>query len=360
MPPIDDKGGLSLDPGDWGIIVRYSPSLLAWSRLVAATSTERCVSGEGGTLHPVFSVVPEIRSSAPDIGYVRSLGPLFVPPSGHKFVVVKLKNLELRCFAFNCELRYHGSDVRLAWMFRYGDDPIEETAERLYTLAAEEAGKPAEWFQELKSSRPQEHDRWIRIARLLLFAVPRGVPASQLRELLRQEVDEDLGESTARRFQDWLIYKVHQELKGFLEDITTETLARRLGITEMDLYRGLHRPDLAETLGAALRNLLDGKIENQEVRVSLASLAQNDLAGRLLMSEDGPTRYFILFRPPTTPLGGVGRSTFCTHTRCAEHVQFADEMMKMVAYGLVGAGTVWWQWQRTNCWLKSPSRKTRI
>lgn len=182
---------------------------------MAATSTERCVSGEGGTLHPVFSVVPEIRSSAPDIGYVRSLGPLFVPPSGHKFVVVKLKNLELRCFAFNCELRYHGSDVRLAWMFRYGDDPIEETAERLYTLAAEEAGKPAEWFQELKSSRPQEHDRWIRIARLLLFAVPRGVPASQLRELLRQEVDEDLGESTARRFQDWLIYKVHQELRGF-------------------------------------------------------------------------------------------------------------------------------------------------
>ena len=121
LEPVDETGNLSMTPEHWGVLLRCSPTLRAWDTLqAAAEAISWSRSANTGPVHPNYQVFPELRSSGPDLAYLRSMGGEFVPRPDFKFVTVELDHLELRSFAVNCEHRYHRPDVYLAWMFRDG------------------------------------------------------------------------------------------------------------------------------------------------------------------------------------------------------------------------------------------------
>jgi O6-methylguanine-DNA--protein-cysteine methyltransferase len=341
LEPFDENGNLSIVPADWGVLLRCSPTLHAWDTLQAAAKVICWTrSANTGPVHPNYQVFPELRSSDPDLAYLSSLGGEFVPRSGFKFVAAELDHLELRCFAVNCERRYHQPDVYLAWMFRDGLDPTEQTAARLYEYeAAEQEISSKMPFEDLKEQRVEEFSRWIKTARVLLFGIPRCLGVSQLREMMRQEVDPDLGEADAQQLFDCFVHNTYREFEIFLEDTTLEALAPQLGPPEVELFRRLLREKAPDTTGAAVRNVLEGKGAdqhgNQHLWGALRAVVQEERARRITdKAQGGPEAYGLLLQWPITLAGQVGRPAYCTHRRGAEHVVLADGLRKQIAYTL--------------------------
>ena len=198
-------------------------------------------------------------------------------------------------------------------------------------------------FEDLKGQRVEEFRRWIKTARVLLFGIPRCLGVPHIRELMRQEVNPDLGEADAQWLYDCFVHKMYRELKVFLEDTTLEALAHQFGQPEVEVFRRLLREKAPDTTGAAVRNVLEGKgadrREDEQLWGALQSAAQGEGARRITdKAQGGLEAYGLLLQWPITLAGQVGRPTYCTHRRGAEHVIFADGLRKQIVYTLAANG----------------------
>ncbi|MCY2987998.1 MAG: hypothetical protein NTY19_09070 [Planctomycetota bacterium] len=342
LEPLGEAGEISTNPRHWDVLARCSRLLQAWATLVAAGRAQHWIRENDSECHiqPVYEIVPTLRSSIPDLEYLRSLGLKCVPRSDHKFLVASVDHLELRCFAHNCGLRYHRPDVYLAWLFRDGDDPIALTAERLYDLASTGDTSTEVSFDKLKRMSPGDHSRWIKTATILLFAVPRCLSITQVRELLRAEVDPAMGEATVQNLYDNLVHKIHRELEFFLEDTTLETLKNHCDASVSEILDRMSPGEaVPENPGAFLRNFLAGKRDDERFWSMLRPTARGEWARTVAQRSKGRREaYYVLRNSPYTLSGYVGRPAYCTHSRGAEHVLLADETRKKIAYCLAVAG----------------------
>jgi hypothetical protein len=293
-------------------------------------------------VYPTYEVVPEIRSLAPDLKYLRSLGALFCPRPDHKFVVVNLTDLELRCFASRCGPVHGQRETCLARIFENGQDPIRHAAKELYARETTKNGKTVDVaFEDLRLIHPEAFFRWIKIARVLLFAVLRSVAAPQVRELLRQEVDDVFCEADARQLYECLPQEIYPELEMMESDTTFEALAKQFGVKEDRIFRAFNRiyDGLPEQVGSAVRNALSGKNANPRVWTVLRSLAHREKARQIIMpARGGLEAYGLLLQRPVSPSGQVGRPAYCTCRRSAEIGLLAGELRKRVAYELAASG----------------------
>lgn len=177
------------------------------------------------------------------------------------------------------------------------------------------------------------------ITRTLLTGVVRGLPDTQIREWLRQDLrNTEVGGAEIARLRR-LILEEHHELEYFLEDPTIRQLAGRLGQDENHLIRNLITDEIDATSGQAIRNVLEGRRRGQPVWAVLRTLGRTERDRELLASESpGPEAMELLRGWPTTFAGRVDRAVICTQTRAAEFLTYADEIRQSVAYEIVANG----------------------
>ena len=118
LPPTQADGRISSDPSDWGPWARFHPLLRAWADLTATASLRHCFDRHrGDRLHPRYRLLPAIRSVGPDLQQLRRhVRPgVFRPGPRHVFLVVTLRDLELRALAAACRRRPNGTPTGLWW-----------------------------------------------------------------------------------------------------------------------------------------------------------------------------------------------------------------------------------------------------
>ncbi len=339
-PPRGDGGRIITDPVAWGPWIECDPHLRAWASLITAANVKKALAAphpgdEAVVLHPRYEVVPRFRSYTPNLGLMKGLdpAPMFVAPAGHALLVVELQDLELRCVAEVIQRR--GGEAQLAGWFRVEIDPVERTAARLYDREARDPGD----FLDLKERSPAIYAHWIGIASTYLRAVPRGLTAGQVREILRLEYDIDLDGTDAQRHHDYLVGDLLPELSHFLAEDTFEVVRRELGCG-VDELASVMIPGDRDSSEAALRNLIAGKTRSAAAFEGLRSHCRSEpWRDRLAAGVGSRELHEAMFgRDVISPIGGVRGRMFFHQARAAEFLDLAGDVMKSALYAVAAAG----------------------
>lgn len=256
-PPLTAPGRIATSANLWGDLAHCHPLLRAWSNLEAAANVKRTLSGLGGEtrLQSAYEVLPGISSKNPNLEHLRcllpapplspgvtdrdqirraGLTPMFQAPPGYDLLIGELIDLELRCLAEICSTP--GRQDQLVELFRTGADPIEYVAAGLYGPDVD-SEQDREQFETLRQHNPTRFQYWIRLARILLHALPRGMGRDHLRELIWQESGEDLSELDAHRDYRILILYLLPDLGGFLYDSSSNMISENLNLDIYDSFQ---------------------------------------------------------------------------------------------------------------------------
>jgi hypothetical protein len=380
--PREANGQPSLNPEHWDFWAACDESLWAWRQLYRTLEVAR-IAGTEEVIRPVYDLVPRLRSKAPNLAVYRSLGvPVFRPREGHVLLAGKLLQLRARCLTAVCI--ENGYVARMAArLYQYvlrQVDPLEVVASELYAGSAKAAlaeqevgandlaadGTDAEdqtatgvegadgaaratagagersrrfshevvrlGFLALRESDPREYTRWLSLAEALLDTVLLGLPDSFLTTLLRNEYGcQDLNERDVRRLRQILVNDVAYELAPFLEDITSEVVAARLGLTVNEELRQFLNPDHPAVTGPTLRNAL--KRHRRPITRLLRS-AQAQSGSR----ERPRTRAEWYQYRALTPGGRVTARAASAAVRRQQVLMAEEEVMLAVAHDLAAAG----------------------
>jgi hypothetical protein len=219
-------------------------------------------------------MVPYLRTFRPDLDQLRRLSrrAVFRPSPRHIFLVVSLRDLELRALAAVCEHRFGRSGI--ADLLKQGKDPCKYAAHRLLYLGPR-------GFESLKIRTPDPYVAALKLAKMLLHAVPLGIEPGLLRSIAKREFEvdpepverprsgdfsEDTGAGIFDRTKAITVEKAHErmllifpELSSYLSDDAFAALAERLGISEEECELSFGRDEsCADTIEAALRKLFLG------------------------------------------------------------------------------------------------------
>jgi hypothetical protein len=337
--PLGSGGRLSDVPEDWGVLLRCNPLLRAWADLLGGAELARFCTGGGGVVRPRYEALPTLRSRGPDLEALRRLcgRGLFEPPPGHAFLVIELPGLELRALAAVCQ-RATGKSTLAAVLAR-GGDPEAHTAAALAGLSEED-------FAALRSSDPGQHERWLTVARALLWAAPQGLAGESVHQIARTEFGlTDLGLADLQRLQRRLQEQALPELSQYLRDDTLEVMASNLGTTAAiveDHLRTYFRelPSLVQ-----LRQwFLGSRRSSEPVEVRLRALlervnARPPTQPALEKRPFGPELYVDLFGQDVVTLTGrvLGRLLFGEARREA-YLTLADDAAKAALFALAEGG----------------------
>ncbi len=102
------------------------------------------------------------------------------PDPGSVFLAVRLRDLKLRSLAAVC-LNGHGGRSTLAAVFARGDDPY------YYAAAAASRDVHSVLCRGSRTQAPLDHDRWLRIGRILLSTAPLGLSEDSIFAILKEE-----------------------------------------------------------------------------------------------------------------------------------------------------------------------------
>lgn len=284
VSPLDDSERLSLVPGHWGMVAICDPLLSAWRDLLAAATMQRWLeSGGHEVAHPTYQLIPEICSLNPDLERFLKLNtPLFQPRTGQVFLIGDLLHLEVRCFALLLQIHHNMGQPVIGRVFSGGGDLIERVAAILYnqyqSILTDEhlEGNIEAWGEQLRDAGSNFSTFFNGIARRVLWALPRGLTASQIREVLRR--DDPRFSNIPERAGNMVIGEVLRILSEFKPGTQCET-----------------EPEQSK----------DG-LDQQGVSVTLT--------------------------------GRIGRPAFLGQEIAAAAVEMADEVRKHIAFELVAAG----------------------
>ena len=219
-------------------------------------------------------------------------------------------------------------------------DGFETEAQDLFEHWKSLAGKQLRReFDRLEEEDPAGFERWMRVTRTLLDAVPRGMAALHVREILRRDADIDITPADVERYTRGLVDVVLPDLGWFLEDETLPILARWLGCKLEDLG-GLIVAESPGTTAAALRNLIAGRTKNPGAFAELRAVCTHERNREQLMAGEGSLElYHAVFGGNVVcPGGRVRRALHFTTASAHQHVAMADDVMKVVLFEVVAAG----------------------
>jgi hypothetical protein len=194
-------------------------------------------------------------------------------------------------------------------------------------------------FDRLEEEDPAGLDRWLRVTRTLLDAVPRGMAALHVREILRRDADIDIALAKAEQYAFSMVDVVLPDLGWVLEDETLPILARWLGCKVEDLG-GLIVSESPGTTAAALRNLIAGRTKNPGAFAELRAVCTHERNREQLMSGEGSLEFYnaVFAGNVVNPGGRVRRALHFTTASAHQHLAMADDVMKVVLFEVVAAG----------------------
>jgi hypothetical protein len=194
-------------------------------------------------------------------------------------------------------------------------------------------------FDRLEEEDPAGFERWMQVTRTLLDAVPRGMAALHVREILRRDADIDITLAEAEQYTLSLVDVVLPELGWLLDDETLPILARWLGC-KVEALGGLIVAESLETMAAALRNLIAGRTKNSGAFAKMRAVCTDQRNREQLMAGEGSLELFqaVFARMVRSPTGRLCMAPHFTRAGAQQHVALADDAMKLVLFKLVAAG----------------------
>jgi hypothetical protein len=336
--PLGPDGRLSDVPEDWGVLLQCNPLLRAWADLRGGAELSRLFLGGGDLVRPRYEHLPTLRSRGPDLDALRRLcGPgLFEPPPGHAFLVIEFPGLGLRALAAACQ-RATGSST-LAAVLAQGGDPEAHTAAALAGLSEQD-------FAALRSSDPGQQERWLKVARALLWAAPLGLAGESVHRIARTEFGlTDMGFAELQGLHRRLQEQAVPELSQYRDD-TLEVMASNLGTTaaivEDHLRTYFHElPSLVQLRQWFLGSRGSSEPVEERLRALLEHVNVRPPAEPALEKRPfGPELYLDLFGRDVVTLTGrvLGRLLF-SEARRAEYLTLADDAVKAALFALAERG----------------------
>ena len=351
------QGDLSSDPEQWDIWAGCQRSLQAWRDLERSAQLESHVT-HTSIMRPTFDVVPVLKSRAPNLVAVRSLGiPNFRPDAGHLFVIGTIPHLTVHCFAAVHQGDRHFPRNRLVGYFLEEKNPISKIAGELYALAeggfVPAAENEAEYikrdqpspsfesltdrFADFEKGNPDIYWHWLEMTAILLEVMPLALPESLLGVLLEADYGLDVikGSEITRLF-GLLWGQVIYGIEDYLSGDVLRRLSPVLGLTPGKGVDLLAERKHVGTTDAALRNDLLQKREGSPLwQFIRRARHEGTIAG---FPTDDEIIEKVLHRCGWTAAGRVIKSAHHLELRRQQVRLFADEVMKSIAYSLVAHG----------------------
>jgi len=246
--PKTPKGETATRLDDWRRIAPDAPIVQTWSELADTAKVLQFVAQVDGkgSVHPGYrTCVRTGRASCvqPNIMQMpkeRWFRQMFVPRSGHKYVIVDYSAIELRTLAAVLLDLYKQS--KLAEVLRTGICPHTYTASMVTGWSYEEvkAGVKAE----KGLPEPGKYSKARQAAKAINFGVPGGLGAKRLCAYARINYGVEMEEDQARSLRDSLVYDVYPELAQYLSYDVFAVLAQNMHCDRDELQWALERGDI--------------------------------------------------------------------------------------------------------------------
>lgn len=363
--PRTATGELSLDAEQWRLWADFDWGLGAWRRLGHAVAMLR-LAREPNRRWPVYHSVLFLQCTPPPLRTLQNaVGPILQPRVGHVFLVGKLCELKIRCFAAVCRRSGYAYNGRLYGYLLGQAEPVETAASELYAhvmcrqpanarTGSAGQGQNADrgddadqgrndpsyanrfqaavasfWDREQTPSAVREH--WAKRTQAFLESLPFGMGPLRLRVYLEQVHGIELEEHEVETLSTVLRDQIAYEIDGYLDDDLLERIARHLRLPVRDVIKQLWPEEHPDTAYAGLRNDLFDRREGRPLWKLLSSAGYVD---------GGPEEIAqrILFRTTRSLGGRVTPRAYPLETRRWEYLFAVDEVLKAVVYALVAAG----------------------
>jgi hypothetical protein len=203
-------------------------------------------------------------------------------------------------------------------------------------------------FLGLEVRNREEFERWLSVARALLFALPRGLGDAMTAELSRSAFGVEVGLAEVRRLSRKLVSEAYPELAEYLKDPTLDILAANLCLPLDQVFQILQEeggggdPALVRDLVLWPEGTTFGK-KYAKARLSflrrLRSLAATAEAHELMGKQESGELYDALFsRDVLTQTGRIHGRLVLGAALGAEFLDLADAALKAALYALSAHG----------------------
>jgi hypothetical protein len=337
LAPRKNRSRPSIDPAGWDELAPLDPFLDAWFECSAAAELQHDIRQPNRPIvHPVYEVVPQIRSRHPNLATIREVvpSPVFESANRMQLVVAQLCDLDLRALAEVCLRQFGHSE--LARLYKDGLDPYGYTAEAFQVMAAGLPGEPSD-------SDGNVQQRWMQAAKAILFGVPRACGDSTIRRLAATQYGVELSVVLVEQLYDLVTEQLFPEFKDFLADDTAATLAANLG-RDAEGFVDRYEKEFGEFHSPTLRYQLrrfgpTSNLRSQHVIRRLQQMNRDPRREALWRNEFSADLYeMLLGRAIVTATGRIwGQLPFCSARRTV-FLGLADDVMKAALYAVVAAG----------------------
>lgn len=331
----------------WEFLAPHHRVVAAWLELAAVADLRESLT-PGGVVWPRVSTFPELRTTGPDLSYLRRLagaGALSPAGSDSRLLVVRVPDLELRTLAV-CLERRHG-DGELARRIRDRGTP-----EVRQELVRRVSGLSVEAFIPHLTGQSAEYRLWDAVGGAALKYFPRGVTNRTLETWL---VEYESG-VVPRAAQVAAAWDGFRELAPSLADYSaadvTAIVAENLGVSAGELTAALAEraagfgldpagADIPTVLDIMLRDTQSDPRSPGNRAVSFFATEQPFLENRLAT---GPYRgrgeliRRMLGSDHMTPTGRVYGDAMPLQSSGTDHLELADGVRKALLYALAAAG----------------------
>jgi DNA adenine methylase len=253
VPTTPRTGKPTLARQFWEQHVDADPFIDAWVRLDETSKLSQFFAGlQAKRVHPRYTTLVRTgRTSCqkPNIQQIprsSNFREMFVPSSGHVFLIIDYSALELRTLAAECEQRF--GESTLADVIRAGTDPHAHTAALLLGMELDE-------FLAVEKSDPKRFKLARQRAKAINFGVPGGLGSRSLSSYAKLTYGVDLSEDEAAEFRERFLYEIYPEIGEYMESDLTEVAAQNLRTTVGRVRREF--PDDGLICGA--KNVVQGR-----------------------------------------------------------------------------------------------------
>lgn len=341
--PVPYPADLSHAPS-WDLLAPHSALAAAMAELKTIHDA-RSALGDGEFLRPRIAVFPELRALTPDIGYLRRIADkrIFTPPEDETaFLIVSLRDLELRCLAV-CLENTHG-DSTLAGRLR-----DRTNAPLVMELARAVSGLDRNEF--IGAVASENGRAWSAIAATVAKYVPLGISDQTLEAWLTGYETGFTPSARQVAAARHALFKLIPGLARYCESNVAEIIAGNLGVPHEEVTRVFGASTAAlgtgesesDTLGT-LDVLRTSRKGSHEVRDHLVALLGSDRAFIKNPIACGPVKSpaalvdALLATNSSSPTGRIYTDALPLQVVGRDHVELADGVRKVVYHALVAGG----------------------
>ena len=304
----------------WGVLRYCHPLLKAWADYVTDSRGLHWLNS-APDLRLSYGVLPRMESEPPASVLQRIVGRnLLESVDRMPCLRVSFPDLELRTFA--AVLEHHYGDSHLASLYHQGQDALACLADNLAACANENA-----WA--LNGLTEQD---WLNVGRAFLLGISLKLSPETSRAFVCGKAGLELPAEASRELYACVL-RVFPELGQYTQGTTFQQLAAHL---EQD--EDVCQQQLRDVAVADIHRSIRGYKMMQQHQEIYLKIRQLNRSPRADLSEVGAELYEKVFGETSIGMSGRVRGKAPFSEMSAEHLDMADDVVKLAIYATVAEG----------------------